>query len=208
MLSGTLDVCIADIPDDTVYLTESGLGSESSGLGSIEDGSVVELVHGRERCLVTVRQREKSEIFSDLMELGADQARKLKLRHQRRYEWLYTLDKAALLLRPHPVSTCTAVFTGNRRLGKGFVSIGSELLAKLGMPDNKGMPVRIVYGSRAKTLKLYVPSNQLEHRFQLAPATLRFWGLVPGRTYRLRYNQQSGTLTVVPFFNAPLSESS
>jgi len=208
MLSGTLDVCIADIPGDTVYLTESGLGGESSGLGSIEDGSVVELVHGRERCHVTVRHREKSEIFSDLMELGEDQARKLKLRHQRRYEWFYAPDKAVLLLRAHPVNSCTAVFAGNRRLGKGFVSIGSELLSKLGMPENQGMPVRIVYGSRVKTLKLYVPSNLLEHRFQLAPATFRFWGLVPGRTYRLRYNQQSGTLTVVPFFNAPLSETS
>jgi len=204
-LSGTLDICIADIPDDTVYLTESGPGNESPGLGSIGDGSVIELVHGRERSTVTIRHREKSEMFTDLMEIGADLARRIKLRHQCRYEWFFARGQGILVLKAKPVSSCTAILAGNRRLGKGFVSIGSELLARLGVPENKGMPVRIVYGSRARTLKLYIPSNLLENRLQLAPPAFRYWGLVPGRPYRLRYDQRSGTLTVVPFFNAPIS---
>ena len=205
MQSGTLDVCIADIPDGTVYFTESGPGNESPGLGSIGDGSVIELVHGKERSAVTIRHREKSEMFTDLMEVGADLAHRLKLRHQRRYEWFCEPGRGILLLKAKPVSSCTAILAGNRRLGKGFVSIGSELLARLGMPENKGMPVRIVYGSRIKTLKLYIPSNLLEHRLHLAPPAFRHWGLVPGKTYRLRYDQRSGTLMVMPFFNAPIS---
>lgn len=198
MFSGTLDLYVANIPGNTIYLTEGGLGSGISALSAIGNGSRIRLGRNANRQTVTVRLREKSEMFTDLLEIGAPLAQQLRLKHQHRYAWSFDPDGRTLTLRPRPVNACLGPVAVNKRLGSGFVSIGCELLSRLGIPERKGMPIRIVFRSSRRTLRLYVPQNLLDRRLQLAPSACRSLGLVPGRLYRLRFDQRTGTLTIAP----------
>jgi hypothetical protein len=198
MFSGTLDLCVADIPADTVYLTEGGLASGTSALEAIGDEDTIRIQRNSVGQTVTIRFREKSELFADLLEISAPLARKLHLQHQRRYAWTYDPDERTLTLRPKPVSVCPAQVTANKRLGAGFVSIGYELLSRLGIPERKGTSLRIVFRAIRRTMRLYVPQNLLDRRLQMAPKTCRQLGLLPGRAYRLKFDQRTNTLTVLP----------
>lgn len=194
MATGRLDLYIAKVPNDTIVLT---LGcADSSELHAIPRNTPIVLSRGAIKASnVNVQFLEGRECFADFIEMNFSLAQRLQLQALRRYSLTYSSANKTLSIQPSPISEATAAIqaqTGNN------ISIGYELVSKLGIPDRQGLPIRIRNGKFLAGLRLQVPANLSDDRMRLPSYWMNKWRLSPNANYKLHYDQRYSILSISP----------
>ncbi|MFC5702045.1 hypothetical protein ACFPVX_12160 [Cohnella faecalis] len=196
MTTDRIDLVAASIPPNSLYLTLNFSGGQSA-LSLIPESPSIVLKHGTLKHTVSIAKLEDRECVADFLEINPLTAKKLGLTPNRRYEINYSAANRTLTLTSSPVSLANGVILSSPKLGMGTVSIGYELLARLGIPERRGFPLRLQLGSQKFNLRLFVPTNLDENRLTLSSYWAKKLQLVSGHSYSLRYDQRTSTIAIV-----------
>ncbi|RUS48248.1 hypothetical protein [Cohnella sp. AR92] len=198
MASGRIDLLHSPIPENTIYLTFNGLGSNENGLRGIGSGKQVVLRRGSVRRQATVRFRENGESFTNDLEMNAKLASSLRLRANYRYLVDYDAKTNILSFVPSPISSATAKLQIDSKIGANRLQIGYELLSTLGIPESRSLSIVCQSPAASKSLQVSTPSNLFDRSFSLDSASLRALRLTPGSNVAISYNQNTKVLTLKP----------
>ncbi len=144
MASGRLDLFIAKLPINTVVLTLN-CSDSASELLSIPLYSALYLKRGTIKQAIQLQFLEGRECFADFMEMNFALARQFQLNALRRYLLTYNPSDQTLTIKPSPISEATAPLLAST-LGSGTLSVGYELLSRLGIPERQGSLIKIRQG--------------------------------------------------------------
>ncbi|WEK56110.1 MAG: hypothetical protein P0Y55_08695 [Candidatus Cohnella colombiensis] len=194
MASGRLDLFIAKVPTNTVVITLNCLDS-SAELMEIPRNVSLTLEHGKARAIVHVQYLEGRECFADFIELSYVLARRLQLQPLRRYELTYNKISRTMTIQPSPISDARVYLTSHHA---SYLSIGYELISKLGIPERQGLPLTIQINKILTRLRLQVPANLSDDRIRLPATTFTKWKLAPNRLYVLKFDQRYSVLSISP----------
>ncbi len=194
MATGRLDLYIAKVPDNTIVLT-LGCG-DSSELLAIPRNTPINLSRGAIKASnVNVQFLEGRECFADFIEMNFSLAQRLQLQALRRYALTYTSATRTLAIQPSPISEAKAVIHAQN---VNNLSIGYELLSRLGIPDRQGLPIRVRNGKFLAGMRLQVPANLSDDRLRLPSYWMNKWRLSPNTSYKLHYDQRYSILSISP----------
>lgn len=195
MTTDRIDLVAARLPPNSLYLTLNFSGGQSA-LSVIPESPSIVLKHGALKQTVTVSKLEDRECVASFLEINPQTAKKLGLTTNRRYETNYSADNRTLTLTLSPVSMAKGIILSSAKLGTGTISIGYELLARLGIPERRGLPLRLQLGSKKLSLRLTVPTNLDESRLTISSLLAKKLQLAPGHSYALRFDQRTSTLAI------------
>jgi len=194
MASGRLDLFIAKLPLHTIVLTLGCTGS-SSELAAIPRNSTITLVRGTIKQAVQVQFLEGRECFADFIEMNFALARRFQLQPLHRYMFTYNTAARTLSIQPAPISESVASLLSQSTAG---ISIGYELVSKLGIPERQGLPLRVRYGKYLASLRLQVPANLSDDRLRLPAYWIQKWRIAANQPFRLQYDQRNSMLSLTP----------
>ena len=194
MATGRLDLYISKLPIHTIVLT---LGcADSSELLAIPRNTPIVLSRGAMKASnVNVQFLEGRECFADFIEMNFSLAQRLQLQALRRYTFTYSASSRTLSIQPSPISDAKAVIQGQNA---NNISIGYELVSKLGIPDRQGLPIRVRNGKFLAGMRLQVPANLSDNRMRLPSYWMNKWRLSPSSNYKLQYDQRYSILSISP----------
>lgn len=194
MATGRLDLYIAKVPNNSIVLT---LGcTDSSELLAIPRNTPLVLSRGAVKAHnVNAQFLEGRECFADFIEMNFALAQRLQLQALRRYLLTYSASSKTLSIQPSPVSEATAVI---HTQNANNLSIGYELVSKLGIPERQGLPIRVRNGKFLAGLRLQVPANLSDDRVRLPSYWLNKWRLAPIVPYKLHFDQRYSILSISP----------
>lgn len=194
MATGRLDLYIAKVPNNTVVMT-LGCTDSAQELLAIPRNTPVSVVRGNAKALVTVQFLEGRECFADFMEMNYQLAQRLQLQALRRYLLTYAASAKTMSVSPSPISDATAII-GSQNAAN--LSIGYELVSRLGIPDRQGLPIRVRNGKFLANLRLQVPANLSDDRMRLPAFWMNKWRLNASAPYKLHYDQRYSVLSISP----------
>lgn len=198
MATGRLDLYLAKIPSNTVIMT-LGCTDSASELLTIPRNTPISIARGNVKAIVNVQFLEGRECFADFMEMNPVLAQRLQLQALRRYHLTYAASTKSLVVTPAPISEATAIVGSQNATG---ISIGYELVSKLGIPDRQGLPIRVRNGKFIAGLRLQVPANLSDDRMRLPSYWLNKWKLAAGVPYKLHYDQRYSVLSISPLHSS------
>lgn len=195
MATGRLDLYIAKIPNNTVVLT-LGCTNSASELLAIPRNTPLVLSRGTIKAHnVNVQFLEGRECFADFMEMNYALAQRLQMQALRRYSLAYMSAAKSLTIQPTPINEATAIIHSQAAAN---ISIGYELVSRLGIPERQGLPIRVRNGKYIAGLRLQVPANLSDDRMRLPQYWLTKWRLAPNVPYKLIYDQRYSVLSLSP----------
>ncbi|MFD0671652.1 hypothetical protein [Cohnella sp. GCM10027633] len=204
MATGRLDLYIAKIPNNTVVLT-LGCTDSASELLAIPRSTPLVLVRGTTKAHnVNVQLLEGRECFADFMEMNYELAQRLQMQALRRYSLTYMSSAKSLTIQPTPISEATAIIHAQSAAN---ISIGYELVSRLGIPERQGLPIRVRNGKYIAGLRLQVPANLSDDRMRLPQYWLNKWRLSPNVPYKLIYDQRYSVLSLSPIQSPTLART-
>lgn len=198
MPTGRLDLFIAKLPVNTVVLTLNCSEASSELLSLPRGDAKLTLVRGGEKQQIQLEILEGRECFADFMEMNYALARRFQLRALRRYALTYAPDNRTLTIHPAPISGTIAPVTSGA-IGANTISVGFELLSRLGIPERQGMLLTVRAGGNNAKFRLHVPSNLSDDRLRFSSQWLQRWRLAVNRPHRLQFDQRNSTLSLAPF---------
>ncbi|MFC5532541.1 hypothetical protein [Cohnella yongneupensis] len=202
MATGRLDLYIAKLPNNTVVLT-LGCTDSASELLTIPRNTPLVLTRGTIKAPnVNVQFLEGRECFADFVEMNFELAHRLQLQALRRYSLNYASSSKSLIIQPTPISEATAVIHSQTATN---ISIGYELVSKLGIPERQGLPIRVRNGKYIAGLRLQVPANLSDDRMRLPAYWLNKWRLSANVPYKLQYDQRYSVLSLSPIHTPVLT---
>jgi hypothetical protein len=196
MASGIMDVWIAKIPADLVLLNPRCLSGADADLSGIRTDKPIALACGNRKISVKLRYRDFGEGFVPSMEVSATLAEQLKLTPYGRYRVRYDAKSGTLSMKPFPVNAASGAYLPGTRLAAGTISIGCELLSRLGIPDRPGLRIQVQRAGRRQPMRLQIPANLFDRNFRLSSRIGQAFRLRPGAKYPLKYDQRTGLLTI------------
>jgi hypothetical protein len=199
MASGRLDLFIAKLPNHTVVLTLN-CSDSASELLSIPRNAPLYLKRGTITQAIKLQFLEGRECFADFMELNFALARQFKLKALRRYLLTYNPIDQTLNVTPSPLSETTA-FLSSSHVSSNTISIGYELLSRLGIPERQGSLIKFRHGKNLARFRLLVPANLSDDRLRLSSGWFQKWKLTANHAHVLLYDQRSSTLSLTPTNN-------
>jgi hypothetical protein len=122
-------------------------------------------------------------------------ARRLQLTALRRYLLIYNPLDQTLTIKPSPLSEVTAILSSAAQ-SSTTLSVGYELLSRLGIPEREGMLIKVQQGKHVANFRLHVPSNLSDERLRLSLSWLQKWKLKANHSYLLQYDQRTSTLNL------------
>lgn len=201
MASGRLDLFIAKLPIHTIVLTLNCSESASELLSIPRDASLF-LQRGKIKQAVQLQFLEGRECFADFMEMNFALARRFQLKALSRYLLTYNPKDHTLTIKPSPISEMSAIIISSA-LGSGNLSVGYELLSRLGIPERQGSLIKLRYGKFLASFKLHVPANLSDERLRIPSYWMQKWKLGANQTHSLQYDQRTSTLSLTPI-NKPI----
>jgi hypothetical protein len=199
MASGRFDLFIAKLPIDTVVLTLN-CSDPTSELLSIPRNAPLHLKRGTIKQAIQMQILEGRECFADFMEMNYGLARRFQLSALRRYLVTYNDSDQTLTIKPSPLSETTAILTSSV-ISSGTLSVGYELLSRLGIPERQGLLIKIRQGKTTTRFRLLVPANLADERLRISSYWLQKWKLTANHSHLLQYDQRDSTLIVTPILN-------
>ncbi|BBI34347.1 hypothetical protein [Cohnella abietis] len=196
MASGRLDLFIAKLPIHTVVLTLN-YSDPASELNAIPRNRQIYLKRGGLKQAIQVEFLEGRECFADFMEMNYTLARRFKLYALRRYTLEYNANDQTLTISPSPLSETVAVITPNT-LSPSALSVGYELLSRLGIPERQGALIKVRQGRNVVRTRLIVPANLSDDRLRLSSYWFQKWRLRANHSYSLQFDQRNSTLSLAP----------
>lgn len=193
MASGKLDLFIAKLPLQTVVLTLN-CSDTASELLVIPRNTPLTLKRGSIKQTIQLQLLEGRECFADFIEMNYSLARQFQLSALRRYLLTYEPDGRILTIKPSPLSDTTAIITTSN-LSAGIVSVGYELLSRLGIPERQGLLIKVRNGKNTANFKLHVPANLSDERLRLPSIWLQKWKLANNQFHQIQYDQRNSTLS-------------
>jgi hypothetical protein len=200
MASGRLDLFIAKVPIHTVVLTLN-CSDSASELLAIPRNATITLKRGTIKQAIQIQFLEGRECFADFMEMNYALARQFQLTALRRYLLTYNQADQSLTIKPSPLSDTTALLTSSM-LGTSTLSVGYELLSRLGIPERQGMIIKVRHGKNIGRFRLHVPANLSDDRLRLSAQWLQKWKLNPNQQHFVQFDQRNITINLSPI---PLS---
>ncbi|WP_373229511.1 hypothetical protein [Cohnella sp.] len=200
MASGRLDLFIAKLPPQTVVLTLN-CSDSASELLSIPSHTPLILQRGTIKQTIQLQLLEGRECFADFIEMNYTLARQLQLIALRRYLLTYNPIDRSLTIIPSPLSETTAVLASST-LSSSTLSVGYELLSRLGIPERQGSLLNVRQGKNTAKFRLHIPANLSDERLRLPTIWLQKWKLTSNHSYLLQYDQRNSTLTLAANQNA------
>lgn len=195
MATDRLDLYIAKLPNNSVVMT-LGCTDAVSELLAIPRNTPLTLARGTIKAPnVNIQFLEGRECFADFMEMNHELAGRLQMQALRRYSLTYLSSTKTLAIQPTPISEATAIVHAQNAAN---ISIGYELVSRLGIPERQGLPIRIRNGKYIAGLRLQVPANLSDNRMRLPSYWLNKWRLAPNAPYKLVYDQRYSVLTLSP----------
>jgi hypothetical protein len=194
MVSGRLDLFIAKLPINTVVLTLNCYDSTSELL-TIPCNKPLILQHGKIKQTIQLQLLEGRECFADFIEMNYELARRLQLTALRRYLLTYNPLNQALTIKSSPLSEVTAILLSAEQ-SSTTLSVGYELLSRLGIPEREGKTVKVRQGKYVASFRLHVPSNLSDERLRLPSIWFQRWNLKNNQSYLLQYDQRTSTLNL------------
>ncbi|WP_256761292.1 hypothetical protein [Cohnella sp. WQ 127256] len=196
MASGRLDLFIAKLPIHTVVLTLN-CSDSASELLAIPRNVMLTLKRGTTKQAVQVQLLEGRECFADFMEMNYTLARQFQLNALRRYLLTYHPLDQSLTIKPEPLSETTAFLTSST-IGNSTLSVGYELLSRLGIPERQGAIIKVRNGRNFSRFRLHVPANLSDDRLKLSSYWLQKWKLNANHNHLLQFDQRNFTLSLTP----------
>lgn len=200
MASGKLDLFIAKLPVQTVVLTLN-CSDTASELLKIPQNTPLILQRGSIKQTIQLQLLEGRECFADFIEMNFALARQFQLYAFRRYLLTYNPSDRTLTIKPSPLSETTAILTSST-LSVGILSVGYELLSRLGIPERQGTLVKVRQGKNVANFRLQVPANLSDDRLRLPSIWFQKWKLSPNQMHTLQYDQRNSTLSLAVNQNA------
>ncbi|MCC3371785.1 hypothetical protein [Cohnella sp. REN36] len=197
MSSSIMDLNLTSVRDQTVYLTKGVLQNDDQQLTSLAPGQKIVLQHGRLRQEATIQFRAAGECFIGMFEMNAALAKKMRLLDYKRYRLVHDPNNDVVRIDAAPVSVASGMHRHSPRLRGQTISIGYQLQSQLGIPDIRGYAVTVKSGDAVRKMFVGTPSNLFDHEMQTAPGTGKALRLAPGKSYGLRYDQRTRTLTIL-----------
>ncbi|QJD83294.1 hypothetical protein [Cohnella herbarum] len=196
MASGRLDLFIAKLPVHTIVLTLN-CSDSASELLAIPRNTPITLKRGSIKQSVQLQFLEGRECFADFIEMNYALARQFQLTALRRYLLTYNPSDQSLTIKPAPLSETSALLTSSAS-GSGILSVGFELLSRLGIPERQGTIIKVRYGRNVTRLRLHVPSNFSDDRLRMSTFWLNKWKLEANHLHQLQFDQRNFTLSLSP----------
>ncbi|RED86483.1 MULTISPECIES: hypothetical protein [Cohnella] len=194
MASGRLDLFIAKLPLHTVVLTLN-CSEKASDLLSIPRNTKLTLKRGGIKQQIQLQFLEGRECFADFMEMNYALARRFRLTALRRYTLDYNPNDQSLTINPAPLSETVALIASGP-IAAGSLSVGYELLSRLGIPERQGSIIKVRSGKHLVKLHLHVPANLSDDRLRLSSQWLQRWKLAPNQNHMLQFDQRTFTLSI------------
>lgn len=194
MASGRLDLFIAKLPLQTVVLTLN-CSDTASELLTIPRNTPLTLQRGTTKQTIQLQFLEGRECFADFIEMNYVLARQFQLFALRRYLLTYNPQDRSLTIKPTPLSDTVAVLTASTQ-SAGTLSVGYELLSRLGIPERQGSLVKVRQGKNMANFRLQIPANLSDDRLRLPSIWLQKWKLGNNQTHLLQYDQRNSTLSI------------
>jgi hypothetical protein len=200
MASVRLDLFIAKLPIHTIVLTLN-CSDSASELLPIPRNVLPILQRGNIKQAVQLQFLEGRECFADFMEMNSSLARQFQLSALRRYMLTYNPSDQTLTIKPSPLSDTSAILTSST-LGSGSsLSVGYELLSRLGIPERQGSLIKLRYGKFLASFRLHVPANLSDERLRIPTFWMQKWKLAANHNHSLQYDQRTSTLSLIPHSN-------
>jgi hypothetical protein len=199
MASGRLDLFIAKLPIHTVLLTLN-YSDSASELLSIPRNVPLYLKRGTINQAIQLQFLEGRECFADFMEMNFALARQFQLNALRRYLLTYNPSDQTLTIKPSPLSEATA-FLSPSLVNSGTLSVGYELLSRLGISERQGSLIKVRHGKNLARFHLLVPANLSDDRLRLSSEWLQKWKLTVNHAHLLQYDQRHSILSLTPTHN-------
>jgi len=196
MASGRLDLFIAKLPPHTVVLTLN-CAEMASELLSIPRNAKLTLKRGNIKQPIQLQFLEGRECFADFMEMSFALARQFQLTALRRYMLTYNASDQSLTISPSPLSETVALIASGP-IAAGTLSVGYELLSRLGIPERQGSIIKVRTGKHLAKLHLHVPANLSDDRLRLSSQWLQRWRLAPNQKHLIQFDQRNFTLSIAP----------
>jgi len=196
MASGRLDLFIAKLPLNTVVLTLN-CSETASELLAVPRNAKLTLRRGNVKQAIQLEFLEGRECFADFMEMNYALAKKFQLNALRRYTLAYSPSDQTLTVSPSPLSETVALLAPSQT-GAGALSVGYELLSRLGIPERSGSIVKVRSGKQLARLRLHVPANLSDDRLRLPQIWLQKFKLAAHQQHHLQFDQRNFTLGVTP----------
>ncbi|WP_239616882.1 hypothetical protein [Cohnella mopanensis] len=194
MASGRLDLFIAKLPIHTVVLTLN-CSDSASELLAIPFNKTIILRRGNIKQAIQLQLLEGRECFADFMEMNYALARRFQLTALRRYSLTYQAWDQTLTIKPEPISETTATIMSSA-IGSDTISVGYELLSRLGIPERQGTLINVRNGKNITRLRLQVPANLSDDRLRMPSYWLQKWKLHANQLHLLQFDQRNLTLTL------------
>jgi hypothetical protein len=199
MASGRLDLFIAKLPNHTVVLTLN-CSDSASELLTIPRNVPIYLKRGTIKQAIQLQFLEGRECFADFMEMNYALARQFQLSALRRYLLTYNPSDQTLTVKSSPLSETTAILSSSLD-SSGTLSVGYELLSRLGIPERQGSLIKVRYGKNLARFHLHVPANLSDDRLRISSGWLKKWKLKSNKAHLLQYDQRNSTLSLTPANN-------
>ncbi|MCD9023449.1 hypothetical protein [Cohnella silvisoli] len=196
MASGRLDLFIAKLPIHTVVFTLN-CSDSASELLSVPRNAQLYLKRGTIKQAIQLQFLEGRECFADFMEMNFALARQFQLNALRRYLLTHNPVDQTLTIKPSPLSETTAILSTSAN-NSGTLSVGYELLSRLGIPERQGSLIKIRQGKTITNFRLHVPANLSDDRLRISSYWLQKWKLIANNSYLIQYDQRNSTLSVTP----------
>jgi hypothetical protein len=196
MASGRLDLFIAKLPVNHIVLTLNCWDSPS-GLLAVPRNTRIIMRRGSIKQAVQLEVLEGRECFADFMEMNYALARQFQLTALRRYSLAYQAEDRTLAISPSPLSESLALISPGAN-GSDTLSVGFELLSRLGIPERQGVIIKVRSGKNLARLRLHVPANLSDNRLRLSSPLLQRWKLGANQSHLLQFDQRTFTLSVTP----------
>ncbi|NOU96138.1 hypothetical protein GC093_23350 [Paenibacillus sp. LMG 31456] len=199
MAQGVVDVIVSkDQNENSLVLVANCGGGLPNDLHLIRDGAEVTLKQGDIEKSVVVNHEAGAECAFNYIEMNAKTAKAFGLHDGSRV--LLTYDSESKDLRLQRVTKSRAsglLLSDHNKTRTGSIIIGYSLLSLLGIPTTRGTTITIRVNSVSQRMKVLIPENELDSDFRLSPLNLRKFGLHPGKSFSLEYDQTSKTLSVL-----------
>lgn len=205
MASARLDLFIAKLPVHTVVLTVN-CSDSASELLAIPRDSTITLKRGNIKQVIQLQFLEGRECFADFLEMNYALARKFQLTALRRYLLTYNSSDRTLTIKPSPLSETTALITTGAS-GSGILSVGYDLLSRLGIPERQGAIIKVRQGKNLTRLRLHIPANLSDDRLRLSSYWLQKWKLNANSNFLLQFDQRNFTLSLAPSSSQSIKDS-
>ncbi|MFC5402020.1 hypothetical protein [Cohnella soli] len=194
MASGRLDLFIAKLPVNQVVLTLN-CGSTGSELLRIPRKTPITLKRGTIKQTIELQYLEGRECFADFMEMNYALARQFQLTALRRYSLTYAEAEQTITIAPAPLSETVSTLTTST-LGAGTLSVGYELLSRLGIPERQGMVIKVRHGKNIARMRLHIPANLSDDRIRMPSYWIQKWKLSANQQHALQFDQRNFLLSL------------